>query len=166
MPEAKKWVVLTEDKAHRDFLRGALVKKGIPKDIIHQVPCANDAGVLRVYQLWVRWCRQDSSRRLIVCLDGDAKGISGRTAELAARCPASPRESHERFVHLIPVKAIETWIVCLRRSQEVNEMDDYKSAARTASARDAGAAFASSNGESYWCASMKIGRSELSKLLS
>jgi hypothetical protein len=166
MPDAVKWIVLTEDNAHRDFLWGVLVKRGISRRICRLVLCANDSGVLKEYGKWVGWCRKDSSRRLIVCLDGDSKGISGRTAELAARCPAPARKPDDRIVHLIPVRAIETWIVCLHRTQTVNEVDDYKPAARTASARKAGAAFASSNEEDHWCESMKIGRIELGKLLS
>jgi hypothetical protein len=62
---------------------------------------------------------------LIVVIDADAGEVARRRSQLEEQLQR-PRKAHERIVHFIPKRNIETWILCLD-GEIVDEIEDHHS---------------------------------------
>jgi hypothetical protein len=68
--------------------------------------------------------RRSENVALIVVIDADTHEVSKRRLQLEEQLP-SPREAHERIVHFIPKRHIETWILCLD-GEVVDEVRNHR----------------------------------------
>jgi hypothetical protein len=121
--------ILAEDKRHQSFVLRYLRNLGCNPHKIRREPLPTGVGA---GEQWVReryaesvyeLRRRSENTALIVVIDADTQEVSRRRIHLEEQL-RSPREAHERIVHFIPKRNIETWIFCLD-GEIVNEVDDY-----------------------------------------
>jgi hypothetical protein len=68
--------------------------------------------------------RKSENMALIVVIDADTVEVAMRRSQLEEQL-LSPRKGHERIVHLIPKRNIETWILCLD-GEIVDEIESHR----------------------------------------
>lgn len=126
-------VVLFEDNAHESLLRQVMRRVyGCRPPRVRYERCTDCSGVERrlsseVDLLHAR--RHQQSRRLLVTIDADQHGISGRVSrldEIVARANAGERD--ERIAYVIPCLEAENWYVhfCCPSRRPIDEACDYK----------------------------------------
>ena len=136
MAKASLVVVLSEDVRHQNFIRQFLYRCNYgPHDIrFEPLPSARGSGeqwVRKRYASAVAAFRSRSSRAqtaLIVAVDADTDTIQHRADQLANElldANYQPRAPGERIVHLIPKRAIESWVQYLN-GESANETTDYR----------------------------------------
>jgi hypothetical protein len=123
-------VVLCEDSAHDSFLvRHLKLRPG------RFEKCGDSTSVLRRLGREVDALRSQKHQKnlgLVVCIDADDKGLSGRVAELKQRIEADARDGArvegERIALLVPALEIENWYVhlCVPPARPIDEARDYK----------------------------------------
>jgi len=129
-------VVLYEDRAHDSFLR-KLVKK-LHLDPVRFEKCRDSTGVLRSLGREIDALRAEKHQKnlgLVICIDADEKGLSGRVAELSKRIASDARDGarteDERIALVVPALEIENWYVhlCFPGARPIDETRDYKPSA-------------------------------------
>ena len=131
-------VLLCEDAQHEAFARRFLRRQGWNMRAlrVEKAPQGRGAGeqfVRARFPLELReQRRRPVAQALIVLIDGDTAGVSGRLAELDARCAAkgvkAPR-TDEPVAVFVPTRSIETWFAYLE-GQTVDEQRTYPRLAR------------------------------------
>lgn len=106
-------------------MKHEIVLVGLPGDL----GGAGDGWVLNRYADSVREHRRRAAKgALIVVIDADNYGVSGRTGQLSELLEGArldPRTASEPVAHLIPRRNIETWIRHLN-GHSVDEVKDWK----------------------------------------
>ena len=124
-------MLLCEDKQQSTFVYRFLIEMGWRKNQIRIRSAKPGKGSAEQFvrnrfpkELNEHRARPSVSRALMVMMDGDNRGISGRMAELADACTkakTSPRTQKEQDVLVfIPTWRIETWLAYLE-SETVDE---------------------------------------------
>lgn len=122
--------VLAEDKRHQSFVLRYLKSLGCNTHKVRRQPLPSGIGA---GEQWVReryaesvyeLRRRSENVALIVVIDADTQEVSKRRIQLEEQL-RSPREAHERIVHFIPRRNIETWILCLD-GEVVDEVKNHR----------------------------------------
>ncbi|HVJ90997.1 MAG TPA: hypothetical protein VM580_14435 [Labilithrix sp.] len=125
-------VVLFEDSAHSKFIRRLVARlKLVP---VRFIPCRDSTGVLRAMVDEVNVLREKRHQKnlgLVVVIDADGGGLSGRRKELLAlieKVDGGPRGEDERVALVVPALEIENWYVflCCPEERPIDETRDYK----------------------------------------
>jgi hypothetical protein len=123
--------ILAEDKRHQSFVLRYLQSLGCSPHKIRREPLPKGTG--GAGEKWVReryaesvyeLRRRSENIALIVVIDADTQEVSGRRTQLEEQLQ-SPREAHERIVHFIPKRNIESWILCLN-GEVVDEIENHR----------------------------------------
>lgn len=135
--QAVRLVLLCEDRAHEDFVRGLLPQPSFR--MMYVVKGPNQAGVIAKYPAEVRTLRSKKNQAqlgLVVMIDGDNVGRRARLVtfddKLAEAKALDPKHQGKRQVDepiavLVPTRNIETWIVgLLGHDTALDEATDYK----------------------------------------
>ena len=128
-------VVLCEDKQHWAFVKRFLERRGwnARRIRLRVAPTGRGAGEQFVRERFpeelggYRSNRNRVSRGLIVMLDGDAAGLTGRLRSLDESCQArgvAPRRANDRVAVFVPTRNIETWFAWLD-GEPVDEKKTY-----------------------------------------
>lgn len=138
MAKASQVVILAEDSRHQAFLRRFLYDLGYSRHDLRFEPIpsqsregAGEQWVRENYTRVVAAYRRRASMAktaLVVILDADTKPVANRSTQLAEELRAAsllPRNDTEAIAHIIPKRAIETWLLFLN-DRAVNEDDDYR----------------------------------------
>ncbi len=137
MSRASRLVVLAEGARDQAFIRAYLKRLGYLR---HEVRFEPVSGGLRGSgESWVRTryaknvqaFRRRSAKAataLVVMVDADMGAVAQRSEQLSdclRLVGLAPRRNDERIAHLIPRRAVETWILCLN-GLAVDESTDYR----------------------------------------
>ncbi len=125
-------IVLFEDAAQRSFLYRLVEHLGLKP--VRYVLCVDCTGVLRQFELELAETRPrmryQANLGILVCIDADKFGRSGRVSELDQLMAASggPRTATEKIAYMIPALEIENWYVhlCVPAERAIDEARDYK----------------------------------------
>ena len=130
-----RWRLLCEDRVMESFFSrlGELVFGQRP-DRIHVAPRGEGAAeewVRKQYPSLAKTYRQFRHQNvaLLVAIDGDRAGVSGRKRELdeaLVKANMSARTSDDAIAVCVPTWSIETWIVWLCGWEGVTEIQPYK----------------------------------------
>jgi hypothetical protein len=127
-------IVVYEGERDQQFVRKYLYRAGYGRHNIVFAAAADGKGsgeqrVRAEYKKNVEACRSRNKRvntALIVMIDADTGSVADRQKQLREELGQNQaRESNEIIVHLIPRRNIETWILCLART-EFNEELNYR----------------------------------------
>lgn len=127
----RRVILLGEDRAHLDLLRGLASALGWKVVEEHQSPsgrgAASDWVTKRLPQLLktVR-AMNNPALGLLVAIDGDNLGLAGRQAALDRACLAagvSQPTPLDSLARLIPCWSIDTWLLFFCRGQTLPETD-------------------------------------------
>ena len=127
-------VLLCEDKQQETFAYRFLLKMGWTRHQIRIRSAKPGEGSAEQYvrdrfpKELVQHRSTGVSRALMVMMDGDDRGISGRMAELDGACKkakTSPRTPKEQVLVFIPTWCIETWLAYLDGKNVVEAKRDY-----------------------------------------
>lgn len=124
MNRSVQLVVLCEDKQHWAFVKRFLERRGwnARRIRLRAAPPGRGSGEQFVREHFpeelkgYRSSRNRVSRGLIVMLDGDAVGLTGRLRSLDESCRSSgvdPRRDDDRVAVFVPTWSIETWFAWL-----------------------------------------------------
>ena len=134
MSRASQIIVLCEDKLHRTFVTRFLKHHGYLERHfrVEQCPEGRGAGehfVRRRYPVLLKAYRARTPKSfLIVVIDADTSLVADRERQLAEASEAAsvrPRQDADKVVHVIPKRAINTWLAHLD-GKDVDEETDYK----------------------------------------
>lgn len=137
MSRASRVVVLAEGARDQAFVRGYLRRLGYSNHEIRWEPVSG--GIRGSGENWVRTryaknvqaFRRRSARAataLVVMIDADTGSVAQRAEQLRdclQQAALAPRRDDERIAHLIPKRAVESWILCLN-GHTVDEETDYR----------------------------------------
>jgi hypothetical protein len=126
-------VVLAEDERHQRFVRRYLKRLRYHDVRYLDLPAGRGCGEQWVRERYgnavaayrARAATVDTA--LIVAIDADRGDVNRRLRQLQDglnQATQDARASHEKIVHLIPRRNIETWILCLN-GQSVDEEANY-----------------------------------------
>ncbi len=128
-------IILCEDRAHANFIRHYLKKRGFNNRKIRIMPrCSPASGAQFVeanYATQVKAYRSKAnylSVALLTVIDADTQAVEQiheRLEEQLQDAGLEQRKAEERIAVLVPKRNIETWIVYLL-GITVNEETDYK----------------------------------------
>jgi hypothetical protein len=125
-------IILCEDTQHEVFIRRFLVAKGLEIRDIKVYKTSTGSGEQFVRENFVdrlRYYRSRSaSAKLIVMIDGDMIGVSGRINQLQHECDnrgVEFRRNNEAVMIAIPTWNIETWIHFLKGNDIDENKKDY-----------------------------------------
>jgi hypothetical protein len=129
-------IVLVEDERHRMLIRRYLTIRGLRGDQIRiqQSPSGrgNAEGWVRTrFAVETRVYRKRQARAksaLIVMIDADTHTVQERMNQLAQALKDNKEPAlgkNERIARLVPMRNVETWILCLNGEQGVVEDMDY-----------------------------------------
>jgi len=134
MSRASQVIILCEDKLHEVFVRRFLRHYGYSsRDVrVPGYPAGSGSGesfVRRAYPDELTACRSRSAKTfLIAVIDADTGSVADREKQFDQACsdrPVQSRQQEELVVHVIPKRAINTWLAFLD-GQVVDEETDYK----------------------------------------
>jgi len=126
-------VILYEDKVHDSFLRRLVDQLGL-RPVRYQ-KCGDAVRVLKSIGAEVDALRAKKDQKnlgLMIVIDADEKGLTGRIAELQSRimtdARAGARAEDERIALVVPALEVENWYVhlCFPAARPVDENRDYK----------------------------------------
>ena len=127
-------VILCEDKLHRVFVTRFLKLHDYTEHDFRVEQCsargggAGESFVRRNYPNQLKAYRSRQAKTfLIVVIDADTRSVSDRQAQLGQACreaSVQPRQDTDLVVHVIPRRAINTWLAFLD-GQRVDEATDY-----------------------------------------
>lgn len=129
-------IVLCEDRAHANFVRHHLKKRGFNHRQLRFIPVPHGSGsgaqfVLQRYATEVKAYRSQAnylSLALLTVIDADTQEVQQIHRRLEGQLQNADienRTASERIVLLIPKRNIETWVVYLQ-GLPVDEESDYK----------------------------------------
>ncbi len=145
MSNLARVIVLAEDKRHQRFIRRYLYRAGFGSHDVYFEPLPRDRGcaeqyVRENYATNVKDFRQRAARAtktLIVAVDADTVEVARRQQQLASQLHQAglpKRTGDEPIAHLIPKRNIETWILSLANTPNIDETTDYRSDRRVEAA--------------------------------
>jgi len=127
-------VILCEDKLHRVFVTRFLKLHDYTEHDFRVEQCsargggAGESFVRRNYPNQLKAYRSRQAKTfLIVVIDADTRSVSDRQAQLGQACreaSVQPRQDADLVVHVIPRRAINTWLAFLD-GEPVDETTDY-----------------------------------------
>jgi len=134
-------VLLCEDSRHETFARRFLKRAGWSTRRLRVEPLSQGRGSAeqRVRERFpielssYRSTRRYVDQALIVVVDGDNRGVSGRLRQLAEACQSKgvpPRKDAERVAVFVPTWNIETWLAYLDGESVDESRGDYPELAR------------------------------------
>ena len=149
-------IILGEDRAHANFVRHHLIKRGFNHRQLRVVPRDGSGSgaqfVLQRYATEVKAYRRQAnhlSLALLTVIDADTQEvqrIQRRLEERLQNANIENRKTDERIAILIPKRNIETWIVYLQ-GIPVDEESDYKEHSLAKNYKQAGIALAEQIGQ-------------------
>jgi len=136
MSRTAQVVLLCEDRQHEVFARRFLKKIGweTRRLRVQLSPPGQGSAEQFVRKRFphelgaYRSNRHRVAKALIVMIDGDAKGVSGRLRDLDDACHSEdivPRTEHERVAVFVPTSNIETWLAYLAGESVDETRKDY-----------------------------------------
>ena len=168
-------IILCEDRAHDNFVRHHLKKRGFNHRQLRTIPRdrlgSGQQFVLQKYASEVQTYRSKAnhlSRALLTVIDADTQKVQHihrRLEEQLENANLKNRKANERIAILVPKRNIETWIVYLQ-GDSVDEESDYKKKRHQPAKnyREAGIALAEQIGqepEAGCPESLRLARNEL-----
>jgi len=146
MSRRAQLVLLCEDRQHEVFARRFLARAGWPtrRLRVEKAPPAEGSAEQFVRERFpvelsaYRANRGRVAQGLLVMVDGDDRGVTGRTAELEAACRAQgvpPRQDDDRVAIAVPTWNVETWLAYLAGSTVDESKSDYPRLARAGDCR-------------------------------
>jgi hypothetical protein len=175
-------VLLCEDVEQRSFFEGLCKRLGFVSRVIRVLVAPPGKGAA---EQWVRaqYPREVRAYRakenhltngLLAAIDGDARGVIARKAQLdeaLAESEQDPRHPEDRIATCVPTWSIETWLAWLCGSGDVDERTPYKNEPSYRRAREAGSISAKDAIEGWFSAvrageppSLTDGRHEIERL--
>ena len=134
MSRASQVIVLCEDKLHRTFVTRFLKQHGYMEREFRVQQCPGGTGaaehfVRSRYPVLLKACRARTAKTfLIAMIDADKGSVADHEKQLTEACEAAgvpPRQHSDKVVHVIPRRAINTWLAFLAGGK-VDEETDYK----------------------------------------
>lgn len=134
----KRVVLLCEDRAHLDFLNALCIQLKLEKVSTHVAPRGRGCAFDWVEKQFPARLRELVGKRypdvfLLVALDGDNEGRSGRLRRLRSACKneSVPELTHKDPVALlVPTWSIDTWLVFFNKWSVIPEDEKAKSASQ------------------------------------
>jgi len=132
-------VLLCEDSQHEAFIRRFLKKRGWPiRHIrVEKAPASHGSGEQFVRERFPHelaiFRKTHVAQRLVVMIDGDAKGGVARLTELDGACKiqgVAARKKDEKVAVFVPTWNIETWLAYLDGKTVDETKKDYPRLAR------------------------------------
>ncbi len=145
MSNLARVIVLAEDKRHQRLIRHYLYRAGFGRHDVYFEPLPRDRGcaeqyVRENYAANVKDFRRRAARAakaLVVAIDADTVEVTRRQQQLAEqlrKAGMNARDRLEPIAHLIPKRNIETWILFLANSPNIDETTDYRNDRRVEAA--------------------------------
>ncbi len=149
-------IILCEDRAHVNFIRHHLKRRGFNNRQLRPVPWDGSGSrqqfVLQKYATEVKAYRSQAnhlSLTLITIIDADrqeVRNVEQRLEEQLQNANIENRKAGERIALLVPKRNIETWIVYLQDTP-VDEESDYKQHPKAKNYKRAGITLAEQLGQ-------------------
>ena len=170
-------IILCEDRAHDNFVRHHLKKRGFNHRQLRTITWDRSGSgqqfVLQKYASEVQTYRSKAnhlSRALLTVIDADTQEVQylhRRLEEQLQKAGIENRKEDERIAVLVPKRNIETWVVYLQ-GDSVDEESDYKKCPLAKNHKQAGIALAEQLGqepEADCPESLQMAQSELKQRL-
>lgn len=136
MSKRAKVIILAEDQRQATLARAYLKRRNFGVHDIYVEPMSSGRGS---GEQWVReryakavgafrWRSTRAATALVVMIDADNETVERRSQQLREALETAhmdQRADAEKIAHLIPKRAVETWILCLNGTA-VDEVTDYK----------------------------------------